>query len=154
MTKTSVLKRPDNLSSWVLLTHPATPPGTVRDFLKKTRAADRPFIRINYYKRYKYRYIVECDLLEGLLHGYNMGFTMQGIAEVERIIASLQHKTYCTFCAGNCYAYARYLSLEDAVEVANALAVLADMGGMWDSWEKTLATEPDEAGRGRTRKPD
>lgn len=141
MSKTSVLKRPDNLSSWVLLTHPATPPGTVRDFLKKTRAAERPFIRINYYPRYKYRYVVECDLLEGLLHGYNMGFTRQGIAEVERIIASKQHKTNCTFCAGNCYAYARYLSLEDAVEVANALAALADMGGMWDSWEKTRATE-------------
>ena len=142
MSKTSVLKRPDNLDRWVLLTHPATPPGTVRDFLKKTRAADRPFIRINYYPRYKYRYIVECDLLEGLLHGYNMGFTMQGIAEVERIITSLQHKTVCTFCAGNCYAYALYLSLEDAVEVANALAALADMGGMWDSREKTRASTP------------
>ena len=94
------------------------------------------------YPRYKYRYVVECDLLEGLLHGYNMGFTRQGIAEVERIIASKQHKTYCTFCAGNCYAYARYLSLEDAVEVANALAALADMGGMWDSREKTRASTP------------
>ncbi len=141
MSKTSVLKRPDNLSSWVLLTHPATPTGTVRDFLQKTRAADRPFIRINYYPRYKYRYVVECDLLEGLLHDYNIGFTRQGIAEVERSIKSLQHKTSCTFCAGNCYAYARYLSLEDAVEVANALAALADYGGMWSSREKILATE-------------
>ena len=142
MSKTSVLKRPDNLSSWVLLTHPATPPGTVSNFLKKTRAADRPFIRINYYPRYKYRFIVECDLLEGLLHGYNMGFTMHGIAEVERIITSLQHKTSCTFCAGNCYASARYLSLENAVEVANALAALADYGGMWDSREKTRPSTP------------
>ena len=35
MSKTSVLKRPDNIDRWVLLTHPATLPGTVRDFLKK-----------------------------------------------------------------------------------------------------------------------
>lgn len=141
MSKTSVLKRPSHLDRWVLLTHPATPTGTVTHFLDLTRRHDRPFIRINYYPRYKYRYIVECDLLEGLRHGYKMGFTIAGIAQVERIIASKQHKTNCTFHPGNCYAYARYLSLEDAVEVANALAALADYGGMWDSWEKTRATQ-------------
>lgn len=116
----------------MFFTHPATPTVTVKDFLKKIRAADRPLVRIQVLLRYKYRYSVECDLLEGFKDGANIGFTRQGIAQVERIITSKQHKSSCLFWTGNCFAYARYLSLEDAVEVANALAALADYSGMWD----------------------
>ncbi|MBD2772541.1 hypothetical protein [Iningainema tapete] len=122
-----------NLSEWVLFTDASTQPLTVKSFLSKVRTADRPFIRIYVYPRKKYRYCVECDLLEGLKVGNNIGFTELGITKVEQIMTCFPHKTQVLFRAGNCYVYARYLNLEDAICVANSLAALAEVGGMWDS---------------------
>lgn len=124
--------QPINLSPWVLFTNSATIPGVVSLFLEKVRSSNRPLTRILEVPERKYRYTVQFDLLEGLLDGRFMGFTAQGIARVESIMKSKQHKTYCVFCAGNCYAYAHYLNLEDAVEVANALEKLSEVSGMWE----------------------
>ena len=124
--------QPINLSPWVLFTSSATKPGVISHFLEKVRSSNRPFTRILEIPKRKYRYTVEFDLLEGLLDGKSMGFTAQGAAQVESIMKSKQHKTNCVFCARNCYAYAHYLSLEDSVEVANALERLVGVSGMWE----------------------
>ena len=82
---------------------------------------------------------MEFDLLEGLLDGKSMGFTAQGAAQVESIMKSKQHKTDCIFWKNNCYAYASYLSLEDSVEVANALERLVGVSGMWEKESRWIA---------------
>jgi hypothetical protein len=105
---------------------------TGKAYLNKVRSADRPFIRMSVNSRQKYRYYVDCDLLEGLKVGHNIGFTERGMNEVERIMTGFPHKTNVLFHVGNCFVYARYLNLDDAIKVANLLAVLADTGGMWD----------------------
>ncbi|MEC4814601.1 MAG: hypothetical protein SAK29_15190 [Scytonema sp. PMC 1069.18] len=132
MAKTCTLKRPANLSDWVLFVNALTSERTGEAYLNKVRTADRPFIRMSVNSRQKYRYHVDCDLLEGLTVGHNIGFTERGMNEVERIMTGFPHKTNVLFHVGNCYVYACYLNLSDAIQVANSLALLADTGGMWD----------------------
>lgn len=126
--------QPINLSPWVLFTSSATKPGVISDFLEKVRSSNRPFTRILEIPKRKYRYTVEFDLYEGLVIPDNrvMGLTTQGIEKVESIMRSKPCETYCVFAKGGCYVYARYLTLEDAVEVANALQEVAGGSGMWE----------------------
>lgn len=130
--KVSSSQQPINLAPWVLFTCPATLPGTINYFLERIRSSDRPFICIKEIPKQKYRYTVDFDLLVGLRNGSYMGFTEQGAAKIKLIMTSHRHKTGISFCAGSCYVYARYLSLEDAVEVANALDALVGVSGIWE----------------------
>lgn len=128
-------KRPANLSKWVFIGKEGTFSqmlGGDLAYIRKVRAANRPVISIVVRPRGKYRFLVAIDLLEGFRnreHGYV--FTDLGRKHLHQIMTSRTHLSPCHFLGVNVCTYASYLSLEDAVDVANALAALAEHPDIW-----------------------
>jgi hypothetical protein len=104
------------------------------EFLKFIRSNEYPLITVTQCNPKKYQFCVCIDLFEGFSSSdKHMCFTTYGIKQVEQIITSKVHKTICTFENHSNLIYARYLSLDDAVKIANKLVDLSDIADIWES---------------------
>ncbi|RCJ37301.1 hypothetical protein A6770_40275 [Nostoc minutum NIES-26] len=117
--------RPTNLSEWVFFGKQGTFSqllGGDIDYINRVRANNRPVICIVQKPRGKYRWLVEFDCVEGF--AIKTYLSDIGAVKAGEIAKSYPHKTISVL--GKCYSYfcARYTTEEDAIAVANQLALL------------------------------